>query len=84
MSRAISEVISSPDYAWRLPRDRAVEAEDQEPGLLSGFIEWMHEKLKAGIKAVQRWGGVSMSGWIPCFPKKSRHGRTEAMTRIGR
>jgi len=78
LDRAVDRVLVRDEYAWRLPRERAGEA-DEEPGLLAGFWTQVGRLLGDGLDAlgdallaVVRWllgllphGGADPAGTRP-------------------
>jgi hypothetical protein len=80
LDRSINQVIQERKYTWRLPREKAVEPEDAERGVIARFFERVGKMLKDSIKAVFNWlddllrrlfssrrsstGGGSGYGWM--------------------
>jgi len=55
LDRAIREVIQQSKYAWRLPREKARVAEDEEPGIIRRFLQKAGDSLRQGAKSAWDW-----------------------------
>ena len=72
LGRSIETVISEPQYAWRLPREKPAEPEDEEPGLVGRFFKWLGEKTRAGLKAMEGWIEDIAQWWDDLWPDRQR------------
>ncbi|MCI0539766.1 MAG: DUF4129 domain-containing protein [Verrucomicrobiales bacterium] len=54
LDRAIDQVLSRPEFSWRMPRVQA--AEQDQPGWLRGFVQSTFEMLGDWTKAIMRFG----------------------------
>ncbi|MEW6488744.1 MAG: hypothetical protein AB1578_12635 [Thermodesulfobacteriota bacterium] len=70
LGRAADRVLAREEYAWRLPRAR-VEAPDDEPGLLAGFLAEAGRLLEQGLEALRKALGA-LGRWLRgLFPEGS-------------
>ena len=60
LDRSISEVISKPEYAWRLPRETRTEAGE---GWFASFMEGTIKTIKSGLERVRGWINSLRTWW---------------------
>jgi hypothetical protein len=56
LDRAISEVLQERKYTWRMPRERVVEPEPAQKGIIGRFVE-------RALETVKNWG-TKFAGWL--------------------
>ncbi len=54
LDAAIESVLQERRFAWRLPRQTALESE-AEPGWIAGTVQWIADGIKALARPVGRW-----------------------------
>lgn len=54
LDRAIDDVISRPEYAWRMPRDRSAGT-DEPPSVLSAFLQDVFDRMVEIAKRLLEW-----------------------------
>lgn len=69
LGRSITEVLEKREYTWRMPRERPPESQEEEPGLLEGFLDWLDNKIKAMFKAIGRFFKNLIDWMSDLFPK---------------
>jgi len=72
LDRSISEVISKPEYAWRLPREIRAEAGD---GWFVSFMEGTIKTFKSGLGRVKGWIGSLRAWWQRLWSRRSSNDR---------
>ena len=55
LDQSIEEVLSRPEFTWRMPRDFKPPAEEVEKGPFVRIVEWIGDKFVIVIKAVYGW-----------------------------
>ncbi len=68
LDRSINEVIQERKYTWRLPREKVVDPEDGEKGIIARFFERVGKMIKGWIKAVLNW----LDEWLKKLFSRSR------------
>jgi hypothetical protein len=64
LNQSLDEVLQRREYAWRLPREQAAQADEQK-GWLTLFAEELGKKLTSTMKKIARW----MSAAVKWFRK---------------
>jgi hypothetical protein len=55
LDRAIDEVIQQRKYTWRMPREKAAESSQNEPGVITKFFQRMGEMIRDAARATVEW-----------------------------
>ncbi len=55
LDQSIEEVMSRPEFSWRMPREPADRKEPESIGPLSAALKWMLDMLTKGIKTIKGW-----------------------------
>lgn len=77
LDRAISDVITKREYAWRLPREK--QKEEAKKGPVAAFVQGVAETVKKWLAPVGRWFKKAFEWIIEKIVKRllSQHGRSE-------
>ena len=55
LDRSIEETLERREFAWRMPREKVQEGEEESKGPLAAAIKWLLEILAKGIRALGKW-----------------------------
>lgn len=55
MDQSIQEVMSRPQFSWRMPRESADKKGPETMGPLAAAIKWLLDMVTKGLKAVEQW-----------------------------
>jgi hypothetical protein len=55
LNQSIEEIISRPEFSWRMPRETAEEKEPESLGPLEAALKWLLDAITKGIKTIKGW-----------------------------
>ena len=55
LDRSIEETLERREFAWRMPREKVPEGEEESKGPLAAAIKWLLEILAKGIRTLGKW-----------------------------
>ena len=55
LDQSIEEIMSRPEFSWRMPRDTADRKEPESRGPLEAALRWVLDMIAKGIKTIKGW-----------------------------
>lgn len=55
LDRSIEETLERREFAWRMPREKVPQGEEESKGPLAAAIKWLLEILAKGIRTLGKW-----------------------------
>jgi hypothetical protein len=71
LNQSIEEVMSRPEFSWRMPREKAEEKEPEPQGPLEAALKWLWDTIAKGIKTIKGWI-TSFMDWLESLLPESR------------
>ena len=57
LNSTIENVLNQPEYSWRMPKEKVVEVEQEEKGIIGSFLEAVFNFIKKVSKIIGKWLG---------------------------
>jgi len=77
MDQSIEEVMSRPQFSWRMPREPADQKEPETRGPLAAAIKWLLDMVTKGLKAVDQWITRILDWLEGLLPQRERQPASE-------
>jgi hypothetical protein len=55
LNQSIEEIMSRPEFSWRMPRETADQKEPESRGPLEAALKWLLDMITKGIKTIKGW-----------------------------
>jgi hypothetical protein len=55
LDQSIEEIMSRPEFSWRMPREAATQKEPESMGPLEAALKWLLDMITKGIKTIKGW-----------------------------
>ena len=55
LDQSIEEIMSRPEFSWRMPRETADQKEPEPMGPLEAALKWLLDMITKGIKTIKGW-----------------------------
>lgn len=77
LDRSIDDVLSRPEFTWRLPREPSDSQPEKPRGALDAILTWIQEKLETAIQTVKDWISAFVD-WLEGLMPKTESTRSES------
>ena len=71
LDQSIEEIMSRPEFSWRMPREAVKEKEPESQGPLEAALKWLLDTITKGIKTIKGWI-TSFIDWLESLLPESR------------
>ena len=72
LDHSIDEVMEQREFTWRMPREAIAENEKEPKGPIASVVEWVVDRLSAGLKAIIDWIDKLIDWLIKLLPTGDR------------
>jgi hypothetical protein len=71
LDQSIEEVLSQPDFTWRMPREK-IQKDKAASGPVAEAIDWLLGQLRAGLKKIWQWLEAFLDWLLDLWPREAR------------
>jgi hypothetical protein len=71
LDQSIEEIMSRPEFSWRMPRETADQKEPESRGPLEAALKWLLDTITKGIKTIKGWI-TSFIDWLESLLPESK------------
>ena len=70
LDQSIERVLQSPEFAWRMPREKIEVEEEEEDGWFTAAVRWFFKQLGNVFQAIREWIGSIIDWFKDLFPER--------------